>query len=51
MINLKESLNEFNINCSGIIHVGGHKAQEYEEYKDAGLIHQVWIEAKPNFFY
>jgi hypothetical protein len=41
MINLKESLNEFNINCSGIIHVGGHKAQEYEEYKDAGLIHQV----------
>jgi FkbM family methyltransferase len=51
MINLKESLNEFNINCSGIIHVGGHKAQEYEEYKDAGLIHQVWIEANPNFFY
>jgi FkbM family methyltransferase len=51
MINLKESLNEFNINCFGIIHVGGHKAQEYEEYKDAGLIHQVWIEANPNFFY
>jgi FkbM family methyltransferase len=51
MINLKEALTELNINCSGVIHVGGHKAQEYQEYKDAGLTHQVWIEANPHFFY
>ncbi len=51
MINLKEALAELNINCSGVIHVWGHKAQEYQEYKDAGLTHQVWIEANPHFFY
>ena len=51
MINLKEALSELNIKCSGVIHVGGHKAQEYQEYKDAGLAHQVWIEANPHFFY
>ncbi len=51
MINLKESLYELGIECSGVIHVGGHKAQEYQEYKDAGLINQVWIEANPHFFY
>jgi len=51
MINLKEALPQFNIECSGVIHVGGHKAQEYQEYKDAGLIHQVWIEANPHFHY
>ena len=51
MINLKEALADLNITCSGVIHVGGHKAQEYQEYKDAGLTHQVWIEANPHFFY
>lgn len=51
MINLSETLPQFNIKCSGVIHVGGHKAQEYQEYKDAGLIHQVWIEANPHFHY
>lgn len=51
MINLKEALSELDIQCSGVIHVGGHKAQEYQEYKDAGLLHQVWIEANPHFFY
>lgn len=49
MINLKESLFELNIRCSGVIHVGGHMAQEYQEYKDAGLVNQIWIEANPHY--
>jgi len=51
MINLKEELKNNNINCVGVIHVGGHKAQEYQEYKEAGLINQVWIEANPHYYY
>jgi len=47
MINLKKSLEDFNIQCSGIIHIGGHQAQEYQVYKDLGIKHQIWIEANP----
>lgn len=51
MINLKEALSEYGIKCLGVIHVGGHKAQEYQEYKNAGIVHQIWIEANPYFFH
>ena len=51
MINLKESLPQFNIDCIGVIHVGGFKAEEYDAYKEANLINQMWVEANPQFFY
>lgn len=50
MIQLKKTLEEYNIDCTGIIHVGGHKAEEYKEYKDCGIINQIWIEANPYFY-
>lgn len=50
MIDLKESLKDLGITCSGIIHVGGHKAQEYQEYVNAGIKNQVWIEANPVYY-
>lgn len=50
MIDLKLAFEEYNISCQGVIHVGGHKAQEYHEYKDLGMINQVWIEANPQFY-
>jgi hypothetical protein len=49
MIDLISALKDNNIQPKGVIHVGGHKAQEYEEYKDAGLINQIWIEGNPHF--
>ena len=50
IINLKEELLLHNIQCNGIIHVGGHKGQEYEEYIDCGITKQIWIEAVPSFY-
>jgi len=50
MIDLKKTFEDFNIQCSGIIHVGGHQAQEYQTYKEIGIQHQIWIEANP-FYY
>ena len=49
MINLFEELPKFNIGSTGVIHVGGHQGQEYEEYKNAGFIKQIWIEGNPYF--
>jgi FkbM family methyltransferase len=49
MINLSEELPKFNINPTGVIHVGGHQGQEYEEYKEAGIVKQIWIEGNPSF--
>jgi len=51
MINLIDALRENNIQCKGVIHVGGHKAQEYDTYKEGGLINQIWIEGNPQFHY
>ena len=50
MINLVSALKDNNIQPKGVIHVGGHKAQEYEEYKTAGLVNQIWIEGNPHFY-
>ena len=49
MIDLITALKDNNIQPKGVIHVGGHKAQEYEEYRAAGLINQIWIEGNPHF--
>lgn len=50
MIDLGVELKKYNIEPKGIIHVGGHKAQEYESYCEIGLLNQIWIEANPYFF-
>lgn len=49
MIDLSQELLNFNISPIGIIHIGGHQGQEYEEYKDAGFITQIWVEGNPYF--
>ena len=50
MINLSEELLNNNIVLTGIIHVGGHQGQEYDEYLKAGCLRQIWIEGNPHFF-
>jgi len=49
MINLSEELPKFNILAKGVIHVGGHQGQEYDEYKTSGFVKQIWIEGNPSF--
>lgn len=51
MIDLQIALKDNNIQTKGVIHIGGHKAQEYEEYKNAGLINQIWVEGNPHFYH
>jgi FkbM family methyltransferase len=41
-------LKYFSYSIRGIIHVGAHRAQELEEYVDAGIHHVLWIEANPH---
>jgi FkbM family methyltransferase len=50
MINLNIALKEYNIPKIGVIHVGGHQGQEYEDYKEAGIDNQIWIEAIDSFY-
>jgi FkbM family methyltransferase len=50
MINLDIVLKKYNINPLGIIHIGGHKGEEYEEYKSLGIDNQIWIEAIPSYY-
>jgi len=50
MKNLCDILKKNNIVSKGIIHIGAHEAQEYEEYLDCGFLNQVWIEANPYFY-
>jgi FkbM family methyltransferase len=51
MIDLEKSLPDNNLTSNGIIHIGGHLAQEYDEYKKIGVKHQIWVEANPTFYY
>jgi FkbM family methyltransferase len=51
MINLSKELPNYNIIPSGIIHIGGHQGQEYEEYIEAGFTSQIWVEGNPSFYH
>jgi FkbM family methyltransferase len=43
-IDLRQIIAKHNANIKGIIHVGAHKLEEYEVYKDCGINKVVWIE-------
>lgn len=44
MIPLQPILAKYKIIPRGIIHVGGHWGEEYEDYKKCGIVKMVWIE-------
>jgi FkbM family methyltransferase len=44
LISFKESIQKYNLNIDGIIHVGAHYGQEYAEYERAGISEVVFIE-------
>jgi FkbM family methyltransferase len=37
-----------NIPIKGIIHIGAHEAEEYEDYKNISVKKMIWIEANPD---
>jgi FkbM family methyltransferase len=47
---LSELISEFGLNIRGVIHIGGHRGQEYVYYKDIGLTNIVFVEPQPSNF-
>ena len=48
-IKVKEITEKYpNIPIKGIIHIGAHEAEEYEDYKNISVEKIVWVEANPD---
>ena len=41
MINLNAAINKYNMNITGVIHVGGHHGEEYDTYKGISSIDNI----------
>ena len=37
-----------NLPIKGIIHIGAHEAEEYEDYKGISVEKMIWVEANPD---
>jgi FkbM family methyltransferase len=44
IISLRDLVSKYNVKITGVIHVGAHHGQEYDEYKNAGAARVIWIE-------
>lgn len=50
LIDLKYLLTKYNIQPTGIIHIGGSHAEELVSYMSNGIERMIWIEAIPEVF-
>ena len=51
MINLQNVIKKYDMNITGVIHIGGHVGTEYDEYKNIESIkHMVFYEPDPDNF-
>jgi FkbM family methyltransferase len=50
LINFKTLCQKYSFIPKGIIHIGAHKAEEYDIYSEMGVQKMVWVEANPNLF-
>ena len=51
MINLQNVIKKYDMNITGVIHIGGHVGTEYDEYKNIENIkHMVFYEPDPDNF-
>lgn len=48
MISLEELRNKYRLNVTGVLHVGAHKAEEHEAYRDNGIESVWWVEGDAN---
>lgn len=48
-IKIKDIIEKYpNIKIKGIIHIGAHEAEEYEDYKEVGIKKIIWVEGNPD---
>jgi FkbM family methyltransferase len=45
---LPQLISEYNLNMRGVIHVGGHRGQEYQYYKEANIPNIIFVEPLSN---
>lgn len=50
LIDFKQLFPKYNINPTGVLHVGASEGQEAQTYADLGIQKVVWIEAIPNIY-
>lgn len=50
LIDFNYIVEKYIVDIKGIIHVGGHLAEEYDFYKNKGIKNVIWIEANPFIF-
>lgn len=52
LISIKKLIDKYGLKIKGIIHIGGHYAEEYEVYKEIGIsdIDMFWFEPHPETF-
>mgnify|MGYP003127919135 CR=1 FL=1 len=51
LIDLHSAIKKYNMNITGVIHVGGHVGTEYDEYQKIDTIeHMVFFEPDPDHF-
>lgn len=44
LIKLETLIQKYGLKISGVVHVGGHHGEEYDDYIAAGIENQVWVE-------
>jgi len=44
---LASIISRYDLNITGVIHLGACKAEEREEYRDCGIESVIWVEANP----
>jgi FkbM family methyltransferase len=47
---LPDMISEFGLNIKGVIHIGGHRGQEYEYYQNIGIKNVIFVEPQPENF-
>lgn len=47
MISLEQLIKKYNMNITGVVHVGAHLAEEAQEYDKCGIKNVWWIEGNP----
>jgi FkbM family methyltransferase len=47
---LPELISDFDLNIRGVIHIGGHRGQEYVYYKELGLTNIIFVEPQLDNF-
>jgi FkbM family methyltransferase len=48
LITVDEIMNSWNLNPSGVLHIGAHQAEESSSYKNHNWTPVIWVEANPS---